>query len=140
MRLALKQAGLLVLLALIPAWGAALFHPQRLGWNPEAPRQGEVVLAEVVAWKERPLWIDARARSAYEQDHIPGAILLNEDEWDSLAKDVFDAWTPGQPVVVYCDSRQCQSSHEVADRLRESGLSPVYVLQGGWETWKNAQK
>jgi rhodanese-related sulfurtransferase len=140
MRVALKQAGLLALIALILAFGTAVFHPKRPSWNPEAPRHGEVVLTEVLAWTEKPLWVDARTRNHYEKDHIPGAILLNEDEWNSLAKDTFDAWTPGQSVVVYCDTRQCQSSHKVAERLRESGLSPVYVLQGGWEAWQNARK
>jgi len=44
-------------------------------------------------------------------------------------------------VMVYCNSRKCHASEEVAHRLREEvGLRPVYVLRGGWEAWKGAQR
>ena len=43
-------------------------------------------------------------------------------------------------IVVYCSSKKCHSSEEVARRLREEvGLKTVYVLRGGWEAWKGAR-
>ena len=65
------------------------------------------------------LWLDARTAEAYEADHMPGALLLNEDDWEALIEPVFMAWEPGPPemrVVNYCDGRACQS---VAENLRE---------------------
>ena len=136
---ALRQCLILALLALIPAAGSALFHPKRPSWDPNALREGEVYLAKVQAW-QGVLWLDARTHAEFDKDHVPGALLLNEDAWEELFYSVLQVWQPGQPVVVYCDERRCRSSHEVAQRLKESGMEQVYVLKGGWETWLKAQK
>jgi hypothetical protein len=40
-------------------------------------------------------------------------------------------------IVVFCGSAACDASHHVAERLRnEAGLPDVWVLTGGWESWK----
>jgi len=44
-------------------------------------------------------------------------------------------------VVVYCSSLSCQASQEVAEKLREEvGLQSVFVLQGGWEAWRQQHR
>jgi len=44
-------------------------------------------------------------------------------------------------VVVYCNSQRCDASREVAVRLRhELQIDNVFVLQGGWNAWLEAQK
>jgi rhodanese-related sulfurtransferase len=133
-----RIAALIWLIALLPATLSALLHPRRPAWRASALAQGEVDLAQVRAWPEPPLWIDARSRTAFEQEHIPGALLLNEDEWDGLFERVLAAWRPPMRIVVYCDSRECQASKHVAERLRGDFAMPdVFVLHGGWSTWKN---
>ena len=135
---AVRQAGALLLLALLPALGTAFFHPRRPAWSQDALKQDEVSLATVTEWKDAVLWVDARSRAAYAKKHIPDALNLNEDEWSAMLVPVLTAWQPDKKVVVYCNKRQCQSSHEVAKRLRETGVTPVYVLKGGWKTWLDA--
>ena len=130
----------MLLLALLPALGTAFFHPRRPAWNLDAARKDEVSLATVREWKDAVLWVDARSRAAYAKRHIPDALNLNEDEWSSLLVPVLTAWQPDKKIVVYCNKQQCQSSHEVAKRLRETGVEPVFVLKGGWKTWLNANK
>jgi rhodanese-related sulfurtransferase len=50
---------------------------------------------------------------------------------------LMDHWDADRKIVVYCSSLSCQTSHDVARRLREEAtLSNVFVLQGGWEAWK----
>ncbi|MBI4023445.1 MAG: hypothetical protein HY360_00595 [Verrucomicrobia bacterium] len=39
---------------------------------------------------------------------------------------------------IYCGGQECQASRQVAGRLRESGIEPVYVLKGGWDAWRKA--
>jgi rhodanese-related sulfurtransferase len=68
---------------------------------------------------------------------VPGAISLNLENWDQLFPRFLDAWTRENKVVVYCSAATCELSREVAERLRKSGISSVYVLKGGWEAWKN---
>ena len=126
--------------AVIFAALTAAFHPQRLAWSEEALGEGEVSLAEALSWDAEALWVDARTRAQFEADHIPGALLLNEDEWEALLPNFLVRWQPDMKVVVYCDSRQCGASHALADLLRESvGLEEVYILNGGWKTWLESQ-
>ena len=122
-------------LSLLVAGGNAALNPHRPAWSAEAPSAGEMVLATALAAKS-VLWIDARGVKEYTAGRIQDAVLLNEDTWNDRLPAVLERWQPGQTVVVYCSSRQCQSSHEVARRLRtETGLENVFVLKGGWETW-----
>jgi rhodanese-related sulfurtransferase len=133
----LRQALLILLAALIPAGLTAAFHPRRPAWSEDTLLPGEVKLQTVLAWGSDVLWIDARSLKDYEAEHVPGAILLNLEDWEQLFPRFLDRWRPEEKIVVYCSSTSCELSHEVAERLKTNGISPVYVLKGGWEAWKN---
>ena len=82
------------------------------------------------------IWVDARPDEEFASDHVPGAILLNEDRWNELLPQFLAVWSPSKKVVVYCSSLSCNASRDVAQRLRkEAQLSDVFVLEGGWEAW-----
>jgi rhodanese-related sulfurtransferase len=88
-------------------------------------------------WGDKALYVDARPRQRYEAGHIPGAILLNEEQWDSLFPLFSDAFDPDKTIVVYCDGGGCEASHEVAGRLRKAlGIETIFVLKGGWPAWQ----
>jgi rhodanese-related sulfurtransferase len=131
---ALRQLAIVLALALLPAIVSGAFQ---LRWNAETPAShGEVTIAIVHSWGDRVLWVDARSRAKYEHAHIPGAVLLNEEEWNSLVAKFLDVWDPDVPVVVYCDGGSCDASHAIADRLRkELNIEKVHVLKGGWSAW-----
>lgn len=136
-----RQILVLLVLAAIPATGAALLHPKRPSWNTETLAPGEILLQTALDENDKVLWLDARPAADFQQSHIPGAMLLNEDDWDGLLPPVLKAWRSGKIVVVYCSSLQCQAGREVAKRLREEAKLPdVYVLKGGWEAWLAAKK
>jgi rhodanese-related sulfurtransferase len=134
---ALRQASLILLVALVPASLTAAFHPRRPPWSEETLSAGEARIQTVLAWGRDVQWIDARSAKEYEAEHVPGAILLNLEDWDQLFPQFLDQWNPEKKVVVYCSSTACELSHEVAERLQKAGISPVYVLKGGWEAWKS---
>jgi rhodanese-related sulfurtransferase len=135
MRLALRQTLALLVLALLPAIAAALWHPLRPSWQSD-----EVTITAAENWGDTVLWIDARPDADYEKAHIPGAIPLNEDRWDDMLSAVLDHWDANRKIVVYCSSLSCQTSRDVARRLREEvNLPNVFVLQGGWEAWQHSQ-
>jgi rhodanese-related sulfurtransferase len=133
----IRQALLILLAALIPAGLTATLHPRRPPWSQETLAPGEERLPTVLEWGEKVLWVDARSADDYEAEHVPGAILLNLESWDDLLPKFLDQWNPDKKVVVYCSAATCELSHEVAERLRKSGISPVFVLKGGWEAWKS---
>lgn len=83
---------------------------------------------------EEALWLDARSRTVYESGHLEGALLLNEDEWDNGLDGLLAVWSPGQPLIVYCDGGGCAASRNVALRLQEEfGMEAVYWLVDGWD-------
>ncbi|MDR2513285.1 MAG: rhodanese-like domain-containing protein [Puniceicoccales bacterium] len=97
--------------------------------------EGVNILPEAALRLPMPLWIDARGEGDFSRGHVPGALLLNEDNWSQAIVGVLEAWSPGRPIVVYCGSSKCSASHAVARRLRgeEYQLEPVHVLRGGWD-------
>lgn len=135
-----RQIGLILLGATVAGTASAFLHPLRPPWfeteDPETLRW-RLPVAEAKALKSAGpvVWIDSRKREAYEKGHLPGALLLNAEEWGELMfehqvalQEAFE-----RPVVVYCDGAGCERSDEIARQLRELlGLEPVYVLEGSW--------
>jgi len=95
-----------------------------------------VTVTQAQAWGENAIWVDARPDNEFASDHVPSALLLNEDRWSELLPQFLAAWSPEKKIVVYCSSQGCNASREVARRLRkEAQLPNVFVLEGGWEEW-----
>jgi 3-mercaptopyruvate sulfurtransferase SseA len=136
-----RQAGAILLAALVPALLAAAWHPRRPEWSRDQALVPEVAWATVQDWRVQVLFVDARSADAYRRQHIPGALSLSERGWEGLLQALVTAWHPGGRVVAYCDDRGCEASQSVARRLRrELGVNDVFVLKGGWSAWWEAQK
>lgn len=74
--------------------------------------------------------IDVRARADYERGHIPGAISLPKDQWESRAGLAHE-----QANVIYCYTEVCQLSVRAAIEFARAGF-PVRVLEGGMKAWR----
>jgi len=136
-----RQALLLAALAFIPGIGEAIYFRDKVSWQSPIPASEMVTLTQARAWGENTIWVDARPDAEFEREHIPGAVLLNEDRWNELLPQFLVTWSPEKRVVVYCSSQSCNASREVARRLRdEAQLKNVFVLQGGWEEWLKSRK
>jgi rhodanese-related sulfurtransferase len=136
-----RQALLLMALAFVPAIGEALYFRDKISWQ-SRDRDSEMVdVDRAQSWGANAMWVDARPDNEFERDHVPGAILLNEDRWNELLPQFLEQWSPEKKVIVYCSSQSCNASREVARRLRdEAGLKDVFVLRDGWEAWLKAKK
>lgn len=131
----LKQTIIVILLSVGGMAGTLVFHPHLPPWNPMTIEEGEIALEMALAL-ENKTWIDARAEQAFEEAHIPGALLLNEDHWDEHFDQFIQTWDGSSTLIVYCDSRTCAASKAVAERLKEAlGSKDILVLKGGWQTW-----
>jgi rhodanese-related sulfurtransferase len=132
----LRQALILAALALIPALGQTMYFREKISWRSPVPASEMVSVQQARAWGDSAIWVDARPDEEFARDHVPGAFSLNEDHWNALLPQFLTAWSPDKKVVVYCSSLSCNSSREVARRLRnEAQLKNVFVLEGGWEAW-----
>ncbi len=138
----MKQILIICVAALLPAFTQWQLAPPK-DWRPRGSNvdsgaiEGEQITADALrAWKTPFLWVDARPQAEFDADHMPGAVLLNEDSWETLLPGFLAQWQPGQSVVVYCGAG-CESSRRVALRLRVAGVSDIRVLEGGWNAAKS---
>ena len=138
---AVRQALLLIALAFVPAIGEAIYFRNKVSWQSRDLASEMVDLDRAQSWGASAMWVDARPDNEFEQDHVPGAIPLNEDRWSELLPAFLGQWSPDKKIIVYCSSQSCNASREVARRLRdEAQLKNVFVLQGGWEEWLKSRK
>ena len=137
----LRQIILLAAAALVPALGEAIYFRDRVSWKSAIPASELVAVGQARAWGDAAMWVDARPDEDFARDHVPGAILLNEDRWNELLPQFLTAWSPEKKVVVYCSAQSCNAAREVAKRLRdEAQLKTVFVLEGGWEEWRKKNR
>jgi len=81
------------------------------------------------SWSGKVIWVDSGFSGEYNETHIPGAVNLNEDAWESQIRTLLEQWTPDSLVVVYGCISGCRGGREagrVARRLhKEYGLPDV---------------
>lgn len=147
-----RQAGVVVAVAVVLS-GGHLGLRMAMGWSLPAwsvgpmgeavAGEGEVLVADALRLPAGSVvWLDARPLADYEAGHIPGALPLNEGDWEAGLSAVLEHWLPGsgQVLVVYCSSQRCDASHAVAARLTEelggAEVVDVAVLHGGWSAWQ----
>ena len=134
-----RQVLFLLGIAFLPAIGQAIYYRDAVSWHQPPADSATVSLAEAKGWGAAVLWIDARNEEQFAKAHVPGAVRLEEDDWNALLPAVLAEWSPERKLVVYCSRETCNASHAVAERLRhEVELKNVYVLQGGWEEWEKS--
>jgi rhodanese-related sulfurtransferase len=127
---------MLAVLALLPAAGEAIYFRDKISWRSPIPPSELVSVDQARAWGQNAIWVDARPDEEFARDHVPGALSLNEDQWNKSLPQFLAAWSPGKKVVVYCSAESCDLAREAAERLRkEAQISDVFVLEGGWEAW-----
>ena len=131
-----RQAVILAALAILPGTGEAIYFRDKISWRSAILPSELVTVDQARTWAGNVIWVDARPDEEFARDHVPGALSLNEDRWNELLPQFLAVWSPEKKVVVYCSSLSCNTSREVARRLRkEAQLSDVFVLEGGWEAW-----
>ena len=99
---------------------------------------GEIAVSEAAERLEEILFVDARSRAAYGEGHLPGAVSLPYEEFETAYGEVAEMLVPGVPLVAYCEGGECTLSHSLATALRQGGYDDVRVLAGGFEAWLQA--
>ena len=89
---------------------------------------------------KRGVVLDARPEIFHRLGHVPGALSLSRDEFESDYAKQRARLEPmrDEPVVVYCSSASCEDSQMVADALAKLGYRRVLVFKGGWDEWSQA--
>jgi rhodanese-related sulfurtransferase len=90
------------------------------------------------AWDAKDsLFIDARAKSEYDQAHIPGAIPMPVGEFDKYFAMYEGKIKHAKHLITYCHGVGCQLSNKVAQKLyNDKKLKNVGSFFGGWPQWQ----
>ena len=84
------------------------------------------------------VFIDARSQEEYEKGRIPGAVLLNTDNFEEDITALMGIIPVDLRVITYCSGSGCESSLEVSGLLKEVGYSDIKLFHGGWQHWQKA--
>jgi rhodanese-related sulfurtransferase len=96
----------------------------------------DVKIARQIYDTGKALFVDARAREAYEDGHIPGAVSLPVGQFDEYIDSFFVENSPEGPIVTYCSGRTCEDSHKLAQLLLDIGFVDVRVFIDGFPGWE----
>jgi rhodanese-related sulfurtransferase len=77
--------------------------------------------------------IDVRDEETFRKGHLPGAINLPKDRWQS-----FEGLTHDKTNVIYCYSITCMLATRACREFAENGY-PVMELIGGFEEWQRSK-
>lgn len=100
--------------------------------DPASLKPDEICFDQVT---EDVLWVDARSRTEWQKNGYPNSILWNLDPKEDALKMEADAVTKiidFKTVVVYCSSKTCGTSRQIAEKIRKLDLGvDVKILHGG---------
>ena len=91
---------------------------------------GPVELERMMKQGENINIVDVRAAEDYAEGHIPGAVNLPKDKWQTL-----EGLRKDKTNVLYCYSQVCHLAATAAVEFASKGY-PVMELEGGFRTWK----
>ena len=94
-------------------------------------------VAEAIARGEPLLLVDVRAKTAYDVEHLPGAVNA---PWPAL--ETRDAGLPKDKLLVlYCACADEHSSNVGAQLLHDKhGFTRLAALKGGIDAWKRTKR
>ena len=74
--------------------------------------------------------VDVRAAQDFAKGHLPGAINLPREKWESL-----QGLSRDKTNVVYCYTQQCHLAANACLHFATKGY-PVMELEGGFDAWQ----
>jgi rhodanese-related sulfurtransferase len=83
------------------------------------------------------LMLDARGLDFYKMGHIPGALSLPLEDFNTAFTRLEPTLRQRFDIIVYCAGYGCDASHEVVRMLRDRGVAAV-ILAEGWPAWTDA--
>ena len=90
--------------------------------------------ARDVFLKGEALFVDARHTYDFGSGHIKGAIRVPLQDFNEIHP-LLTIIPKDKMLVTYCDGEECNSSRDLALKLRSAGFSNVRVFFGGWKKW-----
>jgi rhodanese-related sulfurtransferase len=85
---------------------------------------------------EDVLLVNTLKAESFGKTRIPGAVNIPLENEDFVVRVEQQAGGKDKPVVVYCASRECNSSEKAAEKLENAGFTAVTDFAGGFKAWQ----
>ncbi|MCK4303583.1 MAG: rhodanese-like domain-containing protein [Candidatus Eisenbacteria sp.] len=82
------------------------------------------------------IFVDARPQQAFLEQHIEGAFSLPLEHFARLHLEL-QAWTAGQPILIYGRAAASLVPDDLARQLQKAGEEQVAMLAVGFEAWRD---
>ena len=92
---------------------------------------GPIEVEHMIKEDEEINIVDVRAAEDYEEGHIPGAVNLPQERWETL-----EGLQKDKTNVLYCYSHVCHLAAKAAVEFANKGY-PVMEMDGGFKAWKD---
>ncbi len=92
---------------------------------------GPIEVEHMIKEDEEINIVDVRAGEDYEEGHIPGAVNLPRERWETL-----EGLQKDKTNVLYCYSHVCHLAAKAAVEFADKGY-PVMEMEGGFRAWKD---
>jgi rhodanese-related sulfurtransferase len=142
MRTAVREAGIIIALAVVFGFGytlltgRGLFGPGAVAPRPPAGLQMiSVDDAKAALADPATLFVDSRHPFEFSRGHLPHAVNIPLADLDADPAKL-GTIPRDRKIIVYCDGAECNSSLEVAARMLQAGFADVRVFFGGWQEWQ----
>lgn len=101
--------------------------------NHLAPDPSLVSGDTVKQWTEPVLWVVMDSAQSGPRGGLEGeVVIVSPDHFEEGLGDLLSKWDPGCRIVIICAESECETSLDLAGRLRaEVGLPDVYVMGRG---------
>ena len=77
--------------------------------------------------------VDVREAEDFAKGHIPGALSLSQERWDSL-----EGTSRDKMHIFYCYTQTCQLAAQACVKFASRGYQ-VMEMEGGFAAWKAAE-
>lgn len=91
---------------------------------------GPVEVSKMMGKNSNMQIIDVRYAEDYAKGHVPGAISMPPDSWDSA----MNKMSKDKTYVIYCYSPSCHLAAEAAAKFASQGFR-VMEMEGGYKAW-----
>ncbi len=85
--------------------------------------------------QEGVLVLDARLELFHRLGHIPGAISLPREDFETVYPLVEKQLREAAAIVIYCSGSTCEDAELVKKALAAVGVGNLSIFTGGWAEW-----
>lgn len=89
--------------------------------------------AEALLGQDNVWFLDVNTPEIWQQGHIPGAVWINQAQWQKLLPENRDA-----TLIFYCANRLCLASHDAASMVMTLGYQHVFHMPDGIFGWMSS--